>query len=309
MKKSIAYLALITYLIFAHGSCYQPKQKTPCHLRFLYNSRIGSFIRSGITKKWFSSLSGWYCDRAISKYHIPSFAKTHNIDLSETIKEPQEYRSFNDFFTRKLKKEARPIDTDQSSIISPCDGYIIAYNNITNNMEFPIKGVPFNLSACLKNSTLAAEYKDGSLIIIRLGPHNYHWFHAPLEGIPTPSKPIKGTYESVNPIAYHKHIQPLVCNERQLFSFNTKNCDTILMIPVGALCVGKIITTYQPYRLTQKAADLGYFKFGGSTLVMVFKKDTVMINKILLSRSAHGIETEIKMGQKIGIITKKRITL
>ncbi len=269
-------------------------------LDFLYYNRLGKLIRNGLTKKWFSILAGIYCDLSLSKMHIRSFIQAHAIDWTESQKQPHEFRSFNDFFIRTLKPEARPIDLEPLSITSPADSYIIVKETITNTMQFPIKNSNFTLEQFLGDALLAQSFEGGTMFIFRLAPYHYHRFHFPLTCTPLPSKTIHGRYESVNPLVYFSGIQPLTVNERHLYELDTTLCGTVPMVSVGALCVGKIVETYQPTTREHKKGDEGgYFCFGGSTLVLLFKKNTITVNTDILANSLIGQETPIKMGQKI----------
>ncbi len=274
-------------------------------LSFLYTTKAGQLIRYGLTKKWFSIAAGIYCDQSISKHHIPSFIETHNINMNEAILQPQEFNTFNEFFTRRLKEHARPIDSDTHSIISPADGNILVFHHCSTRATFPIKSVTFNLEQFLDNKQLAQEFANGTVVIIRISPQDYHRFHFPCTCLPAAPQKINGKFESVNPIAYYTGIQPLTENERRLYTLKKDDFDNILMVSVGALCVGKIIETYQPNTRYEKGAESGYFSFGGSTIVLIFKQGSVEIDKHIITHSQQNKETPIKMGQKIGIFSQK----
>lgn len=271
-------------------------------LRFLYKNTLGRVIRNGLTKKWFSSLAGHYCDRQISKVHIKPFIEEHTIDISEAQKSVDEFSTFNDFFIRTLKPHARPIDNDPLNIVAPADGQLIIFENIAQTMLFPIKQTNFNLEQFLGDKSLAEELNGGTIMIFRLAPWDYHRYHFPISCTPSTAKTINGRYESVNPLVYYMGIQPLTENERHVSILKTTQCNDVVMISVGALCVGKIIETYQPHQHHQKGAEAGYFCFGGSTLVLIFKEGTVEIDKNILANSQNGKETPIKMGMKIATI-------
>ena len=125
----------------------------------------------------------------------------------------QKFSSFNDLFTRKLKSNARPLDTCSDIIVSPADGKILAYEDISNS-DFIIKGYRFNISSFLNNNDLAKNYIDGSMVIIRLAPFDYHRFHFPVSGKVSPVTHINGNYYSVNPLALRKIIEIFCLNKR-----------------------------------------------------------------------------------------------
>lgn len=225
--------------------------------------------------------------------------------MEESEKSLHEFTSFNDFFTRTLKKDARPIDPDIFHITSPADGTILVMENITlNDTPFVIKQARFNLIQFLGNPELAQQYEGGTLVVIRLAPHDYHHFHFPLDCTPSPAHRINGIYESVDPLVYSNGIQPLQHNERRLYLLESVQAGTVAMMSVGALCVGKIKETYIPQMTYRKGDQAGYFLFGGSTVVLVFKPGTITINDSIKQASMVGIETPIKMGAKFGSLNQ-----
>lgn len=269
-------------------------------LRFLYKNFFGTIIRKSLSKKWFSSFAGWYCNRNISKCHIKPFIKEYRIDIDHAEKSIKDFSTFNDFFIRKLKPEARPIDAHPHHLISPADGKVIIMHNCTQSMKFPVKQSSFNLERFLGSKTLAQAFEGGTLMIFRLAPYDYHRFHFPLDCIPLKARIIHGRYESVNPLVYYTGIQPLTENERHLTLLLTKECGPVALVSVGALCVGKIIETYTgPNQWHKKGAEAGYFCFGGSTVVLIFKKGTLEVDPEILKNSQAGKETPILMGKKV----------
>lgn len=269
-------------------------------LHFLYSSSMGSVMRSCITGPWFSKAAGWYADSRLSKIHIKSFIKKHAIPMHESIRSnPSDYRTFNDFFTRTLKPEARPIGHDPASTVSPADGTLFAFEHIGPQTTVFAKNKLFDISTFLKDADLAKRFYDGTMLIIYLAPWNYHRFHMPLDGIPSAIKPISGRYESVNPLVYMAGKQPLQENERKLICIETSNHTTLALVCVGALCVGRITHTYAPGTLYKKGEELGYFSLGGSTIVMLFEKNAITLDTHILEHKKTGVQ--IQMGQKIGI--------
>ena len=277
------------------------KNKKQQHtLKFLYMTSSGKVVRAIIKNKWFSSLAGVYADSRISKREIEPFVCKYDINMHEA--QESYYRTFNDFFSRKLKTSARPIELNPKTVVSPADGQILVIENIQAVTPFPIKEICCNLEKLLGSKKIAESFIGGTLVIVRLAPWDYHRFHFPLDGIPEVPLVIHGKYESVNPIAYYANIQPLTENERHVILFNTEQCSRMAIIPVGALCVGRLIETYQPHVVHNKGDETGYFEFGGSTVVLLFEKDTVKINENILINSRKAQETVVKMGQVIGEI-------
>jgi len=267
-------------------------------LVWLYNNPVGEASMFAIVKRKF--ISSWYgsiMDSPSSAEKIKPFIEDYNINMEIALN--QEYNSFNDFFTRKLKESARPIDTNSNVIISPADGKILAYADI-NNSDFIIKGAKFNVSSFLSDSNLAKKYEKGSLIVVRLAPYDYHRFHFPVSGKVSSPTLIEGDLYSVNPIALKQMVEIFFLNKREYVSISTKYIGNVIMAEVGATMVGSIIQTYNGNNIT-KGDEKGFFKFGGSTVVLLFEKDKITIDKDLLRNTSSGMETEIKMGEKIAI--------
>jgi len=266
-------------------------------LVWLYYNPIGEATLWTLAKrKLVSSVYGKMMDRTSSAKRIHPFIEDFNIDMS-SVRE-QEYKNFNDFFTRKLKDNARPVDTSLNIVISPADGKIMAYADISNS-DFIIKGFRFDIPSFLDNPVLAQKYNEGTLIIIRLAPVDYHRFHFPVSGNLTPNKKIEGDYYSVNPFALRKKAEIFFLNKREYTIISNPLFGDVIMAEVGATMVGSIVQTYTENSV-KKGEEKGYFKFGGSTVVLLFEKSKIDIDKDILINTANGYETAVKMGERIG---------
>jgi phosphatidylserine decarboxylase len=266
-------------------------------LVWLYNNPIGEATLWTLAKrKLVSSIYGRMMDLTSSVKRIQPFIEVYGIDMSGV--QVQEFKNFNDFFTRKLKENARPIDTTFNIAVSPADGKIMAYANI-NNSDFIIKGFRFDVSSFLDDPVLAQKYRDGALLIIRLAPVDYHRFHFPVSGNLTPDKKIEGYYYSVNPFALRKKAEIFCLNKREYTILSNPLLGDVIMAEVGATMVGSIVQTYKGSSV-KKGEEKGYFKFGGSTVLLVFEKGKINIDKDLLINTAKGFETAVKMGERIG---------
>jgi phosphatidylserine decarboxylase len=269
-------------------------------LVWLYNNPVGEATLWTLAKrKLVSSTYGKMMDRAGSVKRIHSFIEDFDIDMSGV--QEQEFKNFNDFFTRKLKENSRPVDTCFNSVVSPADGKILAYADISNS-DFIVKGFRFDVSSFLDDAALAKKYRDGALIIIRLAPVDYHRFHFPVSGSPTQNKKIEGDYYSVNPFALRKKAEIFCLNKREYTILSNPLLGDIIMAEVGATMVGSIVQTYTGSPV-KKGEEKGYFKFGGSTIVLLFEKGKIHIDKDLLNNTARGYETAVRMGERIGEVT------
>ncbi len=268
-------------------------------LVWLYNNPVGEATLWALAKrKVVSSVYGNMMDRPASAEKIGPFVEEFEIDMS--VAQKQQFNSFQDFFTRKLKKSARPVDTSSNIVASPADGKILAYANIANT-DFIIKGYRFDVYSFLADSALARKYLEGSIIVIRLAPYDYHRFHFPIGGSVSPIIRIDGDYYSVNPYALRKMAEIFCLNKREFTIISNPLFGNVVMAEVGATMVGSIIQSYQRDFVT-KGEEKGYFKFGGSTVVLLFEKNKIRIDSDLLINTTKGLETAVKVGERIGVL-------
>ncbi|QTX03098.1 phosphatidylserine decarboxylase [Candidatus Phytoplasma luffae] len=279
------------------------KNKEDNFLSFLYSNLEKSFWKRFILRicisKTLNKASTLYLKSFVSKIHIKKIVKKNNIDLN--LFEKNKFKSYNDFFIRKYKNISFVKDND--CFISPCEGKIMTFY-INDNSVFSIKGVNYHLSDLLKNSSLASEYNEGYLILLRLRPVDYHRYIFVDDGVQKKENicRIKGKLHTVNPISF-KYYNVFAENSREYCILETKNFGKIVQVEIGALLVGKINNF--PIQEFNKGQEKGFFSFGGSTIVLLLKKNKLIIEKEFLENSKKNIETDISLGQKIGI--KKHI--
>ena len=268
-------------------------------LNWLYHNPVGEATLWVIAKrKIVTSLYGDAMEKPSSADKIMPFVKEYKVDLS--IAQQQRFKSFNDFFIRQLKPEARPIVADSLAIASPADGKILAYENV-NNSDFYIKGFRFNVDSFLNDKELSKKYEDGAMIVFRLAPPDYHRYHFPVSGVTGSSNTkIDGDYYSVNPLALRKKAEIFWLNKREYGIIKSPIFGDVAMVEVGATMVGSMIQTYTGTTV-KKGQEKGYFKFGGSTVVLLFEKDQIKIDEDLLTNTSRGLETTIKMGEQIAV--------
>ena len=266
-------------------------------LLWLYYNPVGKATLWALAKrKLVSSIYGNIMDRTSSAKKINPFIEDFGIDMS--VAQKKEFNTFNDFFTRKLKEDARPVDTCSTFVVAPADGKILAYADVSNT-DFIIKGYRFDISSFLDNPELAQKYHDGALIIIRLAPADYHRFHFPISGNISSNKKVDGDYYSVNPFALRKKAEIFCLNKREYTILANPLFGGVVMAEVGATMVGSIIQTFKG-TYAYRGEEKGYFKFGGSTVVLLFEKSKIHIDKDLLINTSKGYETAVKMGERIG---------
>lgn len=271
------------------------------YLNWMYSSPLGmKLLELLIKKKITSKIFGYYCDRAISKVEITKFIDEFKIDMTPYEMPEKGFNNFNDFFCRRLKKDQCQLVSDETDFISPCEGKIIAYEAIDINMLVQIKGITYSLEELIGQASIASKYAEGTCLIIRLSPENYHRFHFVDRGTCGPTTKIKGFYYSVNPTSIQR-INKLFCsNKREWSILTSENFGEILYVEIGATFVGSIIQTYNDYEKVKRGDEKGYFKFGGSTVIMFLKKGVVKVDKDIIAQSAKGMECKVGMGERIG---------
>lgn len=247
-----------------------------------------------------SRLYGFLQKSCLSQRKVKPFIEEFHIDTSEFLDPVDSFKSFNDFFIRKLKPGARPIAAGTDIAVLPADARYLFYPSIDQADGFVVKGKKFCLEELLQDKALAQRYSKGSMVIARLCPTDYHRFHFPCNCIPGETLHIGGGLASVNPLALRKNISILSQNKRTLTPLHTKNFGTILFIDVGATFVGEIHQTFTPNESYAKGDEKGYFSFGGSSLVLLFEPGKIQFDQDLVEISQKKIEVRGLLGQSMG---------
>ena len=272
-------------------------------LRFAYDQPLGQLaLHAFIKRPFFSHWYGWRMNQAKSRKKIAPFLAHYGLDPAEFADSPDSFGSFNEFFYRKLKPSARPIDADADSIVFPADGRHLAFANAAEISSVFVKGQSFDLPALLGSEPLAERYAQGSLILSRLCPVDYHRYHFPVAGIPQATAMINGPLFSVSPIALRKNLSYFWQNKRTITPIATERCGTVLMLEIGATCVGSIHQTFRAGSSVEKGEEKGYFAFGGSSTILLFEPGRIQIDDEFLARSSRCTETYARMGMKLGTI-------
>jgi len=264
-------------------------------LEKMYGSVLGRVLLKTLTAPAVSRIAGAFMDSRPSKLLIKPFIKRSGIDTSQYIM--CGFRSYNDFFTRVVKPEKRPVDLSPEHLISPCDSKLTVYK-ISRNSIFRIKGSRYRVSDLLKNDFLANRYSGGYCLIFRLEVDDYHRYCYIDSGIKTDNTFISGELHTVNPIALARY-NIYKRNSREYTVLHTDNFGDVVQVEVGAMMVGRIVNHHGEGAFS-RGQEKGKFEFGGSTIVMLFGKDSIVPDTDILRNSAEGIETVVKYGEKIG---------
>ncbi|MCA9120583.1 MAG: phosphatidylserine decarboxylase [Planctomycetales bacterium] len=273
-------------------------------LRWTYGTASGRVALNTLVKRaWFSRWYGWRMNRPGSRKKIADFIKEYELDASEFTQSPDEFASFNEFFSRSLKPEARPIDPRSATVVFPADGRHLCVPDLSRCEGLFVKGQMFDLAALLGEADLARRYANGSLLLSRLCPVDYHRYHFPAAGVPGPARLVNGPLKSVNPIALCQNISILATNKRCLTLLETTTVGTVLLIEVGATCVGSICQTYEAGATVAKGDEKGYFRFGGSSTITVFEPGRVQFDQDLIDNSLTHRELYARVGDHMGTLT------
>lgn len=267
-------------------------------IKKLYTTFWGRWILRLITRPWVSELAGRFMDSPLSKILIKGFVRKNHIDLEAY--ERTDYRSFNDFFTRKINLSLRPVSMQPGTLISPCDGKLSVYP-IKKGDTVQVKGHSYTMGDLVQNGRIAGSYEGGVMLVFRLTVSDYHRYHYPDSGVKSQNTHINGVFHTVNPAA--AGVRRIYCeNAREYFTLSSENFGEILMMQVGALLVGRICNKHQKAAV-RRGEEAGWFEYGGSTVIVCLGKRTVDILPELTKSSELNRETNVKMGQAIGFAT------
>ena len=277
------------------GQAVVSNEKQNRLLKKLYGSIAGRMLLKVLTAPAVSCIAGTFMDSPLSKPLIKPFIRKSGIDTSEYVMSG--FRSYNDFFTRRIKPEKRPVDLTPEHLISPCDSKLTVHK-ISSRSIFTIKGSRYRVSQLLDNDFLAKRYCGGYCFIFRLEVNDYHRYCYIDSGVKSDNTFIAGELHTVNPIALERYnIYKRNCREYTVL--HTDNFGDVVQIEVGAMLVGRIVNLHEECSF-RRGDEKGRFEFGGSTIVLLFEKDCVVPDEDILRNSAEGNETIVKYGGKIG---------
>ena len=265
-------------------------------LRWVYESGLGRVaLWAFVRRPFLSALYGYLMSRGSSRKRVAPFVRDYGLDPGEFADGLDSYRSFNDFFYRKLKPEVRPICGGESEVAFPADGRHLAVQDLGNEQSFFVKGQKFDVEALLGSSELAERYRGGSLVLSRLCPVDYHRFHFAVGGHASPVRQVNGLLYSVNPIALRSNLAYLWENKRTIVEIENEVLGRVIQMEIGATNVGSINATFMPGSV-RKGEEKGYFAFGGSATITVFEPGVVELSEDLLRESANCREVYAHMG-------------
>jgi len=265
-------------------------------------------------KKLITRLAGFLMSARLGKfttYMIEKFASHYQINVAEAAKNIDEYKTFNEFFARELKKGARPLDKGAKSVVFPADGTISEFGHINEGLLLQAKNHYYTTSALLADDDDAKTFNDGQFITIYLSPKDYHRVHIPLAGKLLKMTYVPGEVFSVNP-RNAKYIPELFARNERVVSIFETSVGKMAVIMVGATIVRSISTSwagvvtpnswgelastvYNEQEISfAKGAEIGKFMMG-STVICLFEKDALKFGADLTPGMSTVVRT--KMGE------------
>jgi len=247
-----------------------------------------------------------------SKRLIQSFIDDYRVDLTE-IRDPIEsFKTLNAFFYRHLKPESRPIFEGKGEkkvdiAVQPCDCRLHVFTNAQSATNIWIKGEEFSLENLLLSEPMtpheksAFAYQGGSFAICRLAPTDYHRFHAPFDC--EVDRIITGEWTdlySVKSVAVTSPINVFTMNKRTIVYLNSAVFGMVAYVIIGATEVGSINLSIKSQSQLRAGDEIGFFAYGGSTIIVVFPKSTIVFDTDLVDNSHQGIETLVRFGMSLG---------
>ncbi|KAG1369972.1 phosphatidylserine decarboxylase proenzyme 2 [Cocos nucifera] len=285
-------------------------------MRAIYQSKAGLTLIDKGTRDILRSISekqGRWMNSPESAKDIPKFIKSFEDQVKmDEIKHPIDYfKTFNEFFIRELKPGARPITYMERDDIAICaaDSRLMAFTSVDDSLRFWIKGRKFSIQGLLGMDTYSNAFDQGCLVIFRLAPQDYHRFHVPVSGTIESLVDIPGCLYTVNPIAVNsKYCNVFTENKRVVSLISTSKFGKVAFVAIGATMVGSITFLKTEGDYVHKGDELGYFSFGGSTVICVFEKDAIQIDEDLLANSERSLETLVSVGMTLGVSRRKQAT-
>ncbi len=272
-------------------------------LRWAYETKLGKVaLESVIKRRWFSALYGKWADCGCSRKEIALFVERIGLDPDEFLAPIESLETFNQFFHRELKPEARPLAPGENTLSFPADGRHLFVPDLSAAGPIYAKGQQFDLASLLGDPELSRQFADGSALISRLCPTDYHRFHFPLGGTPEAPHLINGPLYSVNPIALSQTLDYLWENKRWITTIKDSPIGDYLFLEIGATNVGSKVETASPKTPVQRGDEKGFFRFGGSMVIMIFPAGKFTPAGDLAMQSANGVELYAKVRDQAGVV-------
>ena len=211
----------------------------------IYGSVWGRALLRPLVSPVVSKAAGAFLSSPLSCFLIKPFIEKNGIDMAQY--EAVRYRSYNEFFSRKIRRDARAIDMQPDTLIAPCDSKLTVLP-IGEDCRFTLKHTPYTVASLLRDEALAKRYEGGYALIFRLTVDDYHRYSYVADGEKGENVRIPGVLHTVNPVA-NDHYPIYKENSREYSVLHTGVFGDVLMMEVGALLVAGSSTTTERRRL------------------------------------------------------------
>ncbi|RAL14151.1 putative phosphatidylserine decarboxylase [Aspergillus homomorphus CBS 101889] len=246
-----------------------------------------------------------------SRNQIASFIDFYHINMSEfTPSDINEYGTFEEFFVRAHHPSARPIfepDNPRAAVVV-ADSRVVAYEAVALSKTIWIKGNDFSITNLVMDRHLGPKFADGPVASFRLSPQDYHRYHSPVSGTVRLFRSMPGDYYEVDPIALRSRVDILTRNARDYVVIDSEEFGEVLFVAIGAAQVGTVQIHerfQQPGAKIAKGEELGYFQFGGSSIIVAFQRGRIVFDEDLLRASKNAIATDVEVGMSLGRAAEK----
>ncbi len=264
-------------------------------LERMYGTAPGRCLVRLMIRPRVSRAAGWLLDRRISALAVGPFIRRNHICMDDF--EQRKFRSFNDFFTRKIREGRRPVDETPSHLIAPCDSKLTV-RPIEADSRFTVKGTEYTLAELLRSGELAERFLGGTLLLFRLTVGDYHRYCYIDTGFVGENVLLPGVFHTVNPAAASRY--PIYKENTRTFSLlQSEHFGAVLQMEVGAAMVGRIVNEPGRRHVT-RGQEKGRFEFGGSTVIVLLQKDAAILDEDLLRNTRENAETVVRLGMRIG---------
>ena len=277
-----------------HSRTASPRPRDGAALRFLYHTPLGRLLLRPLCARPLSRLCGRFLDSPLSKPLIRPFVRRNGIRLEDFFSD--NFRCFNDCFSRRIRPGLRPVDPSPDALVAPCDGLLSVYP-IQKDMVIPAKQSRYTINDLLGGDPAAARFEGGTCLVFRLCVNHYHRYCYPDGGRPLRSGFIPGELHTVRPIALEQ-LPVFVRNCREYALLETDHLGTVAQIEVGAMLVGKIANHPAPERF-ERGDEKGMFLYGGSTVILLIEPERIHIPEEAFALSAEEREIPVCMGERI----------
>jgi phosphatidylserine decarboxylase len=292
-------MQVVEYRDRVTGAVLRERVYAAGQLEYLYGTRTGRLLlHLMLSRRAFSWIYGFTKRSRRSRRQIRQFIDTLEVDTSELEKSIDAYESLDEFFSRRLLPDARPVDRNPVHLLSPCDGRALAWQSL-GGRELLVKNTRTTIETLLADAALAREFADPAVLLVRLAAADYHRCHFPADGTASPARAAGNRLHSVHPIALEAGA-PSFANYRMLTRIDTDAFGPLLIVEVGALTVGSIVQTFTPSRVT-RGQEKSYFRFGGSALLMLALAQRVQFDDDLIGATGKGLESRVRVGSRVAV--------